>query len=82
MPCAWVLGFQCYFALRCIALLCVVCVRLHLVLLWACEALLPSLSVTSPILCASLGRSGLYALARGIGRAPLRGLSCPSAEVV
>jgi hypothetical protein len=27
----------------------------------------------------SLGRSGLYNLTRVIGRAPLRGLSCPSA---
>jgi hypothetical protein len=31
---------------------------------------------------ASLGRSGLYALTRVSGRAPLRGLSCPSAKVV
>jgi hypothetical protein len=31
---------------------------------------------------ASLGRSGLYNLTRVSGRAPLRGLSCPSAEVV
>jgi hypothetical protein len=30
----------------------------------------------------SLGRSGLHALARVSGRAPLHGLSCPSAEVV
>jgi hypothetical protein len=31
---------------------------------------------------ASLVRSGLYALTRVSGRTPLRGLSCPSAEVV
>jgi hypothetical protein len=31
---------------------------------------------------ASLGRPGLYALARVSSRAPLRGLSCPSAEVI
>jgi hypothetical protein len=31
---------------------------------------------------ASLGRSGLYVLAEVSGRAPLRGLSCPPAEVV
>jgi hypothetical protein len=31
---------------------------------------------------ASLGRYGLYNLARVSGRAPLRGLSCASAEVV
>jgi hypothetical protein len=31
---------------------------------------------------ASLGRSGLYNLTRVSGRAPLRGLSCPSAKVV
>jgi hypothetical protein len=31
---------------------------------------------------ASLGRSSLYALTRVSGRASLRGLSCPSAEVV
>jgi hypothetical protein len=31
---------------------------------------------------ASLGWSGLYALTRAAGRAPLRGLSCPSAQVV
>jgi hypothetical protein len=30
----------------------------------------------------SLGRSGLYTLTRAFGRAPLRNLSCPSAEVV
>jgi hypothetical protein len=30
----------------------------------------------------SLGRSGLYALDRVSGWAPLRGLSCPSAELV
>jgi hypothetical protein len=30
---------------------------------------------------ASLGRSGLYSLTRVSGRAPLRGLSCPSAKV-
>jgi hypothetical protein len=31
---------------------------------------------------ASLGRSGLYALTRVSGRAPLHSLSCPSTEVV
>jgi hypothetical protein len=31
---------------------------------------------------ACLGRSSLYNLTRVSGRAPLRGLSCPSAEVV
>jgi hypothetical protein len=31
---------------------------------------------------ASLGRSGLYNLTTVSGRAPLRGLSCPSAAVV
>jgi hypothetical protein len=31
---------------------------------------------------ASLGRSGLYALTQVPGRAPLRGLSCPSADAV
>jgi hypothetical protein len=44
-----------------------------------------SLRELSVALCrgnASLGRSGLYNLTRVSGRAPLRGLSCPSAEVV
>jgi hypothetical protein len=44
-----------------------------------------ALRVLGVALCrenASLGRSGLYALTRASGRALLRGLSCPLAEVV
>jgi hypothetical protein len=47
--------------------------------------ILGALQELGVVLCrdnASLGRSDLYALTRASGRGPLRGLSCPSAEVV
>jgi hypothetical protein len=44
-PRMWVWGFSFGFALRCVALLCAVCVRLHLVLFPAGGPFLPSFSI-------------------------------------